>query len=171
MKIPIVNEKDEVVGYKDRDDKNNVDIVRVSALWVFNSNKDVLLAQRSFSKTRSAGKWGPAVAGTLEEGETYESNIVKEADEEIGLQIQKEELMIGKKKRSQRDHPYFRQMFYFKTDLSTAEFRPSQEEVEQVKWVSLDDLSVWLEKGKNDFTPSMPELFTDYLEFLKDKNI
>ena len=29
--------------------------------------------------------WGPAVSGTNEEGETYDSNIIKEAQEEIGL--------------------------------------------------------------------------------------
>jgi len=43
------------------------------------------LAQRSFNKTHNPGQWGPAVAGTNDEGETYESNIIKEAEEEIVL--------------------------------------------------------------------------------------
>ncbi len=29
--------------------------------------------------------WGSAVAGTVEKGEDYESNIYKETEEEIGL--------------------------------------------------------------------------------------
>jgi isopentenyl-diphosphate delta-isomerase len=170
-KIIVVNEKDEIIGYKERDDKNNSDISRVSALWIFNSNKDVLLAQRSILKTRSPGKWGPAVAGTIEEGETYESNIIKETAEEIGLQIEESQLSIGKKKFFQPEHPYFGQMFYLESDLSVSEFHPREGEVEQVKWVKLDELSVWLENSKEEFTPSMPELFKDYLEFLKDKKI
>lgn len=170
-KITIVNDKDEIIDHKDRDDKNDIDIVRVSCLWIFNSNKDVLLAQRSLLKTRSAGKWGPAVAGTVEEGETYESNIIKESDEEIGLKIQEGELVLGKKEFFNKEHPYFGQMFYFKSDLPVSEFRPRPGEVEQVRWVSLDDLSAQLKEKGADFTPSMPELFQDYLEFLKDKNI
>ncbi len=85
MQIPIVNEQDEIIGYKDRKDRNLVDITRVSALWITNEDGEILLAQRGLNKTHSPGLWGPAVAGTVEEGETYESNIIKEAEEEIGL--------------------------------------------------------------------------------------
>lgn len=88
MKLPtvIVNENDEIIGHKLReevDPKN--DIYRVSALWVTNSAGDVLIAQRKLTKKHAPGKWEPAVAGTVEKGETDESNIYKEAQEEIGL--------------------------------------------------------------------------------------
>ena len=75
MKIPIVNEQDEILGYKDRDGKNREDISRITALWLTDFDGNVLLAQRAFNKKRSPGLWGPAVAGTVEEGETYEEKI------------------------------------------------------------------------------------------------
>lgn len=81
MRIPIVNEQDEIIGYKDRKDRNTVDITRITGLWLWNEKGEVLLAQRALSKDINPGLWGPAVAGTVEEGETYESNIIKEAEE------------------------------------------------------------------------------------------
>ena len=85
MKIPIVNEQEEIIGYKERDDRNDKDIIRITGLWVTNKERNILLARRSFNKKHHPGVWGPAVSGTVEEGETYESNIIKEAEEEIGL--------------------------------------------------------------------------------------
>ena len=85
MKIPVVNQQDEIIGYKEKSLITTDDIYRVSALWITDTTGRILLAKRAFTKSRHPGLWGPAVAGTVEEGETYESNIIKEAEEEIGL--------------------------------------------------------------------------------------
>jgi isopentenyl-diphosphate Delta-isomerase len=74
-KIIIVDENDNVVGAKEKSDIDySKDIYRSSALWIFNSGGEILLAQRSVKDDRHPGHWGPAVAGTVDEGETYESN-------------------------------------------------------------------------------------------------
>lgn len=108
-KIIIVNENDEIIGYKPRDSLNRQDIYRVSALWIKNSKGDILLAQRSFSKKHHPGKWGPAAAGTVEDGETYDSNIIKEAEEELGLTGYRFE--NGPKALVSGNYPYFRQFY------------------------------------------------------------
>ena len=76
-KIIIDNENDEIIGYKNINALNQSDIYRTSALWIKNSKGDIFLAQRAFSKKHSPGKWGPAVAGTIEKGETYYTNIIQ----------------------------------------------------------------------------------------------
>lgn len=83
--VTIVDEQDNILGVKARDDLGSKDIVRISVLWIENSKGQVLLQQRSLAKKTGPGKWGPAVAGTVESHETYASNIIKEAEEEIGL--------------------------------------------------------------------------------------
>lgn len=85
MKIPIVNEQDEVIEYKDRENITNEDIIRITNVWITDENGDILLEQRSFKKKNSPGKWSAAVAGTVEKGETYESNAYKELAEEVGI--------------------------------------------------------------------------------------
>ena len=82
----IVDEQDNLIGAKPR---NEIDFkngyYRISGLWLTSSNGQILIAQRLLTKDKDPGKWGPAAAGTLEVGETYESNAYKEAEEEIGL--------------------------------------------------------------------------------------
>ena len=71
MKIPIVNEQDEIIGHKEKKDRNPKDIMRITALWLTDLEGNMLLAQRSFNKKHDPGLWASAVAGTVEEGETY----------------------------------------------------------------------------------------------------
>ncbi len=137
-KIIIVDEKDNIIGYKDRDSIKREDIYRVSALWITNSNGDILLAQRALTKTHGPGKWGPAVAGTNDKGETYEMNIIKEAEEEIGLKNIKPKLVI--KVRRSEEYNYFVQWFLLKIDKPISEFSRDPVEVERIKWFSKEEL-------------------------------
>lgn len=153
MKIPIVNEQDEIIGYKERNDRTPEDIIRVSGLWVTDKEGNILLAQRAFVKKHSPGLWGPAVAGTVEEGETYESNILKEAEEEIGLKGISP--VIGSKFRNEK-FPYFAQWFTIVINMNH-ELIKRDEEVENIKWFTEDEI-VRLLKDK-------PEMFMDSFEY------
>src|SRR5579883_3197132 len=83
--LAIVDEHDKLISTKAREAIQPSDIYRVAALWLTNPAGDVLLAQRKWTKKHDPGKWGPAVAGTVNSSETYGTNIYKEAQEEIGL--------------------------------------------------------------------------------------
>ena len=60
MLIPVVDANDIQIGLKEREDITSGDIYRVSALWLTNSNGDVLLTQRSYTKKNSPGAWSAA---------------------------------------------------------------------------------------------------------------
>ena len=77
MAIPIVDKSDNIIEHKERDKVTGEDIRRITHVWVFNNNKEFLIAKRQPTKRISPNKWGPAVTGTLEEGETYESTTNK----------------------------------------------------------------------------------------------
>jgi len=151
MRIPIVNEQDEIIKYIDRAEKQPWEISRVAGLWVTNKRGDVLLAQRSFDKKIDPGKWGPAVGGTVEEGETYEQNIIKEAEEEIGLtgMILKTE----HKNRRSTNHEYFGQWFSTVVD-SNYPFVKQDSEVEQIKWFSKEELIKSFKENPENYLPS-----------------
>lgn len=138
VRIIIVNDQDEIIGYKERGTLAKEDVYRVSGLWVTNSKGDILFAQRKFNKKHDPGKWGPAVAGTIDESETYESNIIKEAKEEIGLKHIKP--TPGPKRRVSDDYNYFCQWYTLSIDKPTEDFVIQEEEVEQVKWFTQAEL-------------------------------
>lgn len=143
LKILIVDKNDEIIGYKERGTLNDEkDIYRVSALWVTNSKSEILLAQRSFDKNNDPGKWGPAVAGTVDEGESYEDNIYKEAEEELG--IKDIEFELGPKtstlERLGAKHLHFTQWFTVVIDKNIKDFKIQEDEVEQIKWFSKEEI-------------------------------
>ena len=151
-KVVVVNDKDEVIGYKERNDRNQTDIIRVSGLWVFNDKKEVLIAQRAHTKTHDPGKQGPAVAGTVEEGETYASNIIKEAEEEIGLIIEEKDLATGPHKFTETSHKYFAKGFFVKTNLPISAFTIQKSELEDLKWIHIKDLVKWVKEKQKIFS-------------------
>jgi len=156
-KMIIVDEDDNEIGVKGRGTLNDaVDIYRVSFLWIVNSDGDILLAQRGFSKRKHPGKWGPAVAGTVDEGESYEENIVKEAEEEIGLRGY--EFVKGEKKRVRGEYNYFRQMFLCTTDMKIEDFVIQEEELAGLKWFGKDDLERELKENPDKFVPVVGDI-------------
>jgi isopentenyldiphosphate isomerase len=161
MKIPIVNEQDEIIGYKERKDLDTKDICRISGLWVTDKDGNILLAQRSFNKKHDPGKWGPAVAGTVEEGETYESNILKEAEEEIGL-VNINPIM-GNKYRRSTSHEFFAQWFFVIVDHDYL-FKKQDNEVEELRWFSKAEILNLFDKKPEMFTKSLK---LDSVVFLK----
>lgn len=165
MKIPVVNEKDEIIGYKDRKDRNTQDITRVAGLWVKDKENNILLAQRALHKDHDPGLWGPAVAGTVEEGETYESNIIKEAEEEIGLVGFKP--IPWKKSLKSTSHKYFSQRFVTVVDHDYP-FVKQDDEVEALKWFSKTELLSLLKENPEIFLASFPSYVDEINEFLND---
>ncbi len=154
-RVTVVNQRDEIIGYKFDEDLLPTDIYRVSALWLTNSKGEVLLAQRAFSKSHNPGKWGPAVAGTVEDGETYAENIIKETEEELGVIGIK--LKLGPKLERKAKYHYFVQRFFATLDKPAESFKIQKDEVEQVKWFSKKELTKQLKENPEKFLASIKE--------------
>ncbi len=157
----IVDKNDVVIGAKRRAEIRSDEIYRVAALWITNSKGEHLLARRALTKAHNPGKWGPAVAGTVEEGETYESNIVKEAQEELGLTGL--EITQRHKTFTQGEYTYFCQWYSAVVDRPVEAFRPATEEVAEIDWFSTERLREALREAPENYLRSVAvqlEMFT-----------
>jgi len=154
-KNTVVDENDNVLGAKYREDIGIDEIYRVSALWIINSKDEILLARRGYSKKRDPGKWGPAVAGTIAENETYEENIKREAEEEIG--VTNYDFGKGIKRFSHLTHKYFAKTFLAKLDWNEKDFKLDEREVAEVRWFSLDELKKEMKDHPEEFINTMPK--------------
>jgi len=159
LPMQVVDKNDNIIGIKDRSEIDfNKDIYRVSALWLTNSKGEVLIAQRKLTKDRDPGLWGPAVAGTIEKGETYESNIYKEAEEEIGLtgvKFKTGPKLFVSPKDAPTPRSFFGQWFFGECDLAADKFILQEEEVEAVKWIKPKDLKQDIQQHPEIYTPTM----------------
>jgi len=159
MKIIIVDEDDVEIGFKERDSLDDKDIYRVSALWLINEKGEILLAQRALDKKKDPGMWGPAVAGTVEEGESYKKNIIKEAEEELGLkEIRPTE---GLKSRLRKPHNHFTQWFVLK--VKGRDKFNFNDEVEGVKWFSREELLKSIKDNPENFVYGMRDVVEELL--------
>ncbi|MDR3125553.1 MAG: NUDIX domain-containing protein [Candidatus Nomurabacteria bacterium] len=164
----VVNENDEIIGAKSRSSVDGQrDIFRVAALWVVNSRGEVLVAQRSFQKSNSPGLWGPSVAGTVEPDETYASNIVKEAAEEIGL-TDFEPVEIAKI-RIFKPRNYFCQWYFTQFDWPIDKFKPSEAELENLKWVKIDQLALDVVANPSAYLANFGDSVKLLIDFLSRK--
>lgn len=158
-KVIIVDSDDTPIALKFRDEIDPVkDIYRVTGIWLTNPKGEILISQRAFSKKIDPGKWGPAVAGTVEEGDTYESNAYKELAEEIG--VTGVFLSAGPKLYVQGPRHYFAQWYTCEIDKPSLDFVVQAEEVVQVKWIAASSLRSDVEANPESYTPSM-KLYLD----------
>lgn len=162
MKQQIVDKDDNLIAVKERDQIDyKTDIYRVAALWLTNSNGEVLIAQRKLSKDKDPGLWGPAAAGTVEEGETYESNIYKEAQEEIGLEGIKFEK--GPRLFIHRPRTFFCQWYTAACDWPANKFIPQETEVEKVEWIHGERLARDIRQHPQKYVSQMPIIAEKFL--------
>ncbi len=120
-------------------------------LWLFTSEGQILLQQRAATKTICPLLWDVSVAGHIDAGETPEKGIIRETKEEIGLDISEEHLnKIGVFECFQSyengiiDNE-FHHTYIAETHKHINELIPQKDEVEALKYVSLQEFELLLE--------------------------
>ncbi len=154
-KVVIVDNQDNHVGLKSYSDLRYEDIYQVSVLWLSDKNTgDCLMTQRKWTKHNDPGKWMAAASGTIEEGETYDDNIVHEIEEEIGLtgldltKGPKEFIDDGK-------HKFFAQWYFAEVDKNKVSIKIQEDEVEAYEWVPKERLVKEVLNNPDKFVPSL----------------
>jgi isopentenyldiphosphate isomerase len=163
MKIPIVNDTDQLLGYKEREEVDfSKDIFRTASLWITNSKGEILLAQRKQDKKVDPGKWAEAVGGTVEGEDSYLETVIREAEEELGLRG----ITITKGPKQFITTPcfYFVQWYEAVVDLPAEAFTIQPEEVEGVAWIERQALEKELQDIPDKYIDAMPEILALFLK-------
>jgi isopentenyldiphosphate isomerase len=150
----VVDDQDNVIGYKKSG--NIVDErIRITAIWIENASGQVLIAQRHRSKRLHPLMWGPAVAGTVEKGESYLGNATKELFEELGVANVKlhefsKQIYQYREVNGKRVCMWYRLIL----DWPIEKFTLQADEVEQIKWVDKVWLKDDLAQNPDHYVPS-----------------
>lgn len=128
-----VNEKDEVLGSVERKKAHDEKLVhREIALLVYDETRRVLFQKRSIKKRSNPGLWSTSVAGHIRYGYEAEEEMVREAEEEIGLKGVKLHY-LGKELTIKPEERYYEN--WFMTEVrADYEFKLNPEEVDEVKY-------------------------------------
>lgn len=166
MLIPIVDKQDNIIDHKEKKDITPADIYRISGLALFRPDRTMFIARRSMDKKQDPGKWQPvAVAGTVDKGETYLSNVIKETEEEVGLKIANPTFLF--KNRFSANWNFFGSFFAIKMDISTSDLRIDTREFIDSKWIDIEDALTLLKSG-DVFTTTAPQILPDIIKHYDD---
>lgn len=152
----VVDDQDNVITYKKRRDLKSTDRIRVTGVWIENSAGKVLIAQRSYKKELHPGLWGPAAAGGVAKGESYEENAYKELEEEVGLTNIPLELVDSATVDHSDGTRRYAAWFKGYSDTAIADLT-LEDAVETVKWVDKKWLAVDLKVHPEKYVPSAVE--------------
>lgn len=153
----IVDDNNNIIGYKMKKNMTRSDFYRVSALRIKNSKWQVLLAQRSWDKLHDPWKWWPAVAWTVRKWEDFDEVIVRETEEEIWLKIKIEDLERKELKKTTWEYTYFNQRYLLVIDRNIEDFVPAKDELESLKWRDVDVLKNELKNNPSIFLHNLWE--------------
>lgn len=126
---------------------------------VFNSKGEMLIQQRQPFKDGWPNLWDVSCGGSAVKGETSQMAAMREAKEEIGLDLS----LDGIKPRFSISFDVgFDDWYIVKADPDITRLKLQYEEVQAVKWAGRKEILVMIEKG--EFIP----YFKSFIDFVFD---
>lgn len=125
---------------------------RAFSVFVFNSQKQLLLQQRAHNKYHSGGLWTNTCCSHPAPGETTEAAAHRRLEEELGFDcpleygfgfVYRTDFENGLTEH-EYDHVYFGRY--------EAGFQLNPEEVADTRWITLRELDAWMQERPEDFT-------------------
>lgn len=160
--VVLVDEHNTVTGAMEKLEAHQKGLLhRAFSVMLFNDQGDMLLQKRALSKYHTPGLWTNACCSHPRAQETIPEAASRRLLEELGLSVPPEALKVGAAfvyraafENGLTEHEYDTMVF---GDYSgPVPFNP--DEVEAVKWISPEDLSVWVAREPEAFTPWFREI-------------
>ena len=139
----------------------NGKFILVVLSFIQNSKGEFLIQKRSVQK---GGKYA-STGGHAKTGETSIQAMMTEINEEVGLNVNEDELDLFYSGRDDIDKVFF-DLYYIKKDFSTDSLTLQKEEVESVKWMTVDEIKQLI--STNKFLDSNVDEFYKILDYLNN---
>ncbi len=123
------------------------------SVLIFNDAGEILLQQRSFAKYHTPGLWSNSCCSHPREGETLPSAVQRRLQEELGFSTEvKEQFSFVYKFQDNKSLLWEHEHDTVFTGIYNGPINFSEEEVNAVKWISLNDLKQWIKSEPAIFT-------------------
>ena len=172
--VILVDAKDQEIGREEKMAAHAKNLLhRAFSIFVFRQNPqtEVLLQQRAFDKYHSGGLWTNTCCSHPRPGEAIIAAGKRRLQEEMGFTTELTDL------------GWFHYNVPFSNGLSENEidhvligevsndftFQPNKAEVNDFRWINLEDLKIWLEEKPEDFTPWFALALGKYDKRFKDR--
>ena len=151
--ILTVDDRDIETGYMEKMEVHQKGILhRAFSVMLFNNEGEVLLQKRAKKKYHSPGLWTNCCCSHQREGETLEEAVSRRLKDELGIKCECREVFKFMYRAEfenglvehEIDHVFFGQY--------NGKVFPNVDEVEEIRWVSLDKLGEEMSDHPENFT-------------------
>ena len=150
--IALVDLDDRIIGY---DTKENVHrtgkLHRAFSIFIVNEGK-MLIQKRNVNKYHSGGLWTNACCSHQRKNEELEEAIHRRLAEEIGFDCELEEKFKFVYRTKFAEDLYEYEVDHVFLGNYSGEVVLNEEEAEEIRWISFEDLKKELLERPNDFT-------------------
>ena len=148
---------------------------RVSHIWIYNDRGEVLIQKRSKNKDAHPGLWDISAAGHIDIDESPETAAVREANEELGIDINRDKLEFFdlkyinlKDKRHGIIDNEITYIYLYRFNGNIKDFHIDPEEVSEIKYIDVDELKERLKnpETKINFVPFDISYYTPIIDHI-----
>jgi len=175
--IDVLNENGEKTGeIVSREDVHKLGLWHKCVhIWIINGKGEVLLQKRSEQKATHPNMWTTATSGHLSAGDSSVEGAIRELSEEIGLEVNKNELkyLFTVKESEVNNNPEkhiieneFTDVYLIQKNIDITELKLQEEEVSDVKWFSYESFKKMVMENDETLVPHK-EMQLKILEILE----
>jgi isopentenyldiphosphate isomerase len=113
---------------------------RACHVWIINANREILCQQRSLLKDSNPGCWESFFGGHLAPNQEYATAALSEVQEELGLQIEPDQLHFFKEYKYV-EGTEFQGIFILEWDGDITSLILEEDEVQQVAWKTIEEVA------------------------------
>ena len=165
--VVLVSENDEVLGQMEKMAAHENGILhRAFSVFLFNDNGEMLLQKRAARKYHSPGQWTNAVCSHPRIQETFLEGAKRRMMEEMGIEAEIEEKFHFIYKAEVGNGLLEHELDRVFAATYNGTFRLNPDEVEAVRYISMDDLEMEMKEHPEHFTEWFKIILKEYQHHL-----
>ncbi len=150
----VVDEQDNVLRQETRAEVHRQRLRhRAVHVLVFNPAGEVYLQRRSAQKDTYPLRWTTSCSGHVDAGEDYDTAVVRELTEELGIKIPGVSALIKLRKHDPCRETGW-EFIWIYTLTTDAAPQPDAGEIAEGRWIAPAEFDAWIVREPKAFTPS-----------------
>ena len=165
--VVLVSERDEILGVMDKMQAHENGILhRAFSVFLFNDRGEMLLQKRAADKYHSPNQWTNAVCSHPRMGETYMEAAQRRLKEELGIETPITYRFNFLYKADVGQNLWEHELDHVFTGNFEGEFKLNEEEVSEVRYISIDELDKEMSANPENFTEWFKIILKEYKQHL-----
>ena len=166
--VVLVSEKDEILGVMDKMQAHENGILhRAFSVFLFNDKGEMLLQKRAAGKYHSPNQWTNAVCSHPRLQETYLEAAERRLKEELGIDTPLTYRFNFLYKADVGQNLWEHELDHVFTGNFEGEFKLNEEEVSEVRYISIDELDKEMSANPENFTQWFKIILKEYKQHLE----